>query len=609
MADQPGYLNDFDLEGVLGALSNGVGILDAEGAVLWHNAAFADLVGSNQNCGALRGVAFGEPTDVRVGERWLQVKRQAHPRLTGVEICVLADVTERYIAEEKMRLSSGMLESLISAAPAAILTLDLKKRVTLWNPAAERMFGWTFAELADQPYPLVPKEGWDEFEVFFDTVVSGQGFAGVQATRQRRDGTRIDIEIATAPIRGVDGTVVGAMAILDDRTEQRQLEARYRQAQKMEAVGRLAGGIAHDFNNALTVILNACEIARLRHPDNPALADIDTVERAGLRAAELTRQLLAFSRQQVLQPRILDLNQIVTSSVSMLRRVIGEDLTVETILGSGLGHVRADPGQLERLIMNLALNARDAMPDGGVLTLSTRDLLSEHPFGEGAWVELRVADTGTGIEDSILPHIFEPFFTTKDREKGSGLGLASVYGIVHQTGGEVTVEGNPGRGAVFTVVLPAAPGELDEPTDAAPAQAVKPGVAVLVVEDESGVRKVIHTVLETYGYEVVTAPNAAEALRVASERGRPFEVLLTDVVMAGMNGRQLAERFGRAWPSARILLMSGYTDDFLVRTGAQAGLPFLHKPFTPSQLLSAVASVLAEDAERRKSSPHLGVVD
>jgi len=606
MADQPGQPIDLDLEGVLASLSDGVAILDAEGSVLWHNAAFSELVAGHVDDPVLRQMGR-QPVDVRVGKRWLRIQSQPHPSVAGASILVLADVTGRYRAEEQLRLSAGMLEALITSAPMAILMLDLEKRVTLWNPAAERMFGWTLAELFGQPYPLVPSDGWAEFEVFFDTVISGEGFAGVEARRSRKDGTHVDIEIATAPIRGVDGAVVGAMAILDDRTEQKQLEARYRQAQKMEAVGRLAGGIAHDFNNALTVILNACEIARLRHPGNPALVDIDTVERAGMRAAELTRQLLAFSRQQVLQPRVVDLNHIVSTSVDMLRRVIGEDLTVETILSSTMGYVRADPGQIERLIMNLALNARDAMPDGGTLTLTTRELPPGHGFGEGMWVELIVADTGTGIATDVMPHIFEPFFTTKDRGKGSGLGLASVYGIVHQSGGEVMVEAIPGQGAIFTVVLPTSVGELDSTVDTPPIPTIRgEGTSVVVVEDEEGVRDVIRTVLASHGFEVVTAASGQEALRVAAEREEPFDVLLTDVVMSGMNGRQLAERFGREWPRARILLMSGYTDDFLVRTGAKAGLPFLHKPFTPAQLLLAVASVLPGSDDAVASPSHRG---
>ena len=594
---------DLDLETVCASMPDGLALFDDHDTLIWFNQSFHSTFGDDP-CGALRdAVAACSQTNLCIDGRWFSIQMRRHPTLVDAKICQATDITEQTFADDRHRMSAGVLEALVEASPMAILMLDLEKRVTLWNPAAERIFGWTFEELRGQPYPLVPDDGWAEFEVFFETVVQGEGFSGVEARRTCKDGTTVDLEIATAPLCNADGVVVGAMAILDSRTEQKQLEARYRQAQKMEAVGRLAGGIAHDFNNALTVILNACEIARMRHPDSPVLDDVATIERAGRRAAELTRQLLAFSRRQVLQPLVIDLNEVVASSVDMLRRVIGEDITVQTLLDSRLGCVLADPGQLEQLVMNLALNARDAMPNGGVMTLSTRELGPGHQFGDGVWVELKVMDTGMGIAPDVLPHIFEPFFTTKDAGTGSGLGLASVYGVVHQSGGEVLVEANQGSGAVFRVLFPVTEGEPARRAPVLPVPRAAGQCSILVVEDEQAVRAVISTVLQSHGYEVLLAASGQEALDLATTLPQPIDLLLSDVVMPGMNGRQLAEQFSRAWPDTRVLLMSGYTDDVLVRTGANAGLPFLNKPFSPSQLLRAISQVLSQGQIGSATSP------
>jgi PAS domain S-box-containing protein len=448
MADQPRQPIDLDLHGVLAALVDGVAIVDAEGKVLWSNAAYSQLVGPDVDCEALLPTP-GSPHEVRVGGHWLRIQTQLHPIAPDARICIFSDVSDRHRIAEELRLSSTMLQALVAASPVAILTLDLDKNVTLWNRAAEKMFGWTEAELLGKPYPLVPEDQWDAFEVLFDTVIAGEGFAGVESRRHRKDGTEIDINIATAPIRAADGSVIAAMAILDDRTEQKQLEARYRQAQKMDAVGRLAGGIAHDFNNALTIILGCCEIARLDERD-PNI-EFDTIEHTALRAAELTKQLLSFSRQRGLQSQVLDLNAIVSTSAGLLTRVFRDDLLIVSDLDPSLAYVSADSGQLERLIMNLALNARDAMPNGGTLTFSTANRTDR--AGQ-VWVDLKVADTGTGIDPEVLPHIFEPFFTTKGVGQGTGLGLATAYGIVvNQSGGEISAAQNPVGGTIFTVAL------------------------------------------------------------------------------------------------------------------------------------------------------------
>ena len=435
-------------------LGIGLALFDEDWHLLWSNDGFRACIEPLGLPKLVDQLSSARSGDLLVGDRCFDVRTSEHPTLAGATVCQVHDVTERVQAKNQLRMSVGILEALIHASPSAILMLDVEKRVTLWNPAAERIFGWTFEELEGERYPLVPEDGWAEFELFFDMVIQGKGFSSVEARRRRKDGETVDIEIATAPIRDLAGSVVGAMAILADRTEHNRLDKRFRESQKMEAVGRLAGGIAHDFNNVLTVILNTCEISRMKCPKSPLIVDIATIERAGERAADLTRQLLAFSRRQLLMREVLDLNQVVLSSVEMLRTVIDEDVILHTVLGEELCSIYADPVQLERVVMNLARNARDAMPDGGTLSFTTRELPAGHTHGEGVWVELTVADTGAGIEPDALQHIFEPFYTTKEVGTGSGLGLASVYGLVQQSGGDVTVESLPGAGAVFRVALP-----------------------------------------------------------------------------------------------------------------------------------------------------------
>jgi signal transduction histidine kinase/CheY-like chemotaxis protein len=406
------------------------------------------------------------------------------------------------------------------------------------------------------------------------------------------------LETTWACVRLSDGSTVG---IAQDVTERRRLEEELRQAQKMEAVGRLAGGVAHDFNNLLTVIQNyGSFVAAAVPPDSAASADIHEVLQAGRRAAQLTRQLLAFSRRQLLQPRVIDVNRKVVDVVGMLRRVIGEDILLEMELAPTVWPVLADPGQIEQVLVNLAVNARDAMPDGGTLRLRTEavaidaaDARTQQGVLPGEYVACVVEDTGVGIAPDVLPQIFEPFFTTKPTGEGTGLGLSTAYGIVKQSGGHVFAESEPGRGSRFTVLLP----RRDEPSpdigsEPAPARP-RGSETVLVVEDAPAVRTVVRRMLQQLGYTVLEAASGAEALGLIETATREIHLVLTDVVMPDVHGRVLAECLLERDPSQRILYMSGYTDDNVVRRGlTKSGVGFLQKPFTHDALARAVREAL-----------------
>ncbi len=399
---------------------------------------------------------------------------------------------------------------------------------------------------------------------------------------------------------------------LESRVEERtrelsQAQDQFRQAQKMEAVGRLAGGVAHDFNNLLTAITGYSDLLMRSLPEGDRRrSDLEQIKHAADRAARLTRQLLAFSRRQVLQPRVLDLNIVITDVEKMLRRVIGEDIDLLVIPGSGLGRVKADPGQLDQVILNLAVNARDAMPQGGKLTIETADVELDGAHGQqhvaaqpGPYVMLAVSDTGCGMDAETRSHLFEPFFTTKEVGKGTGLGLATVYGIVTQSGGTVSVYSEPGRGTTFKLYLPCVEEAVEWPVPAAsPVPLVEGSETILVVEDEEAVRSLARMVLERKGYTVLEACHGVEALRISERHQGPIALMLTDLIMPELGGRELAGRLAAVRPDTKILYMSGYTDNGIVHQGVlDARTAFLSKPFTPDALARKVREVL--DAPRQ----------
>ena len=419
---------------------------------------------------------------------------------------------------------------------------------------------------------------------------------------RRKDGSLYTEDQAVTPILDASGAITHFVAIKKDITERLQLEAQFRQAQKMESVGQLASGIAHDFNNLLTVINGMSELVLAQiSPDDPMHADVQEIRRAGERAATLTRQLLAFSRQQILEPRVLNLNTVVAGMESLLRRLLGEDIDLVVVLTPDVGSVKADPGQIEQVITNLAVNARDAMPQGGRLTIETQNVEIDEAYarqhGEavppGSYVRLAVSDSGVGMDEATRARIFEPFFTTKGPGKGTGLGLSTVYGIVTQSHGFIWVDSEVGQGTSFKIYLP-------QVTEAAGTDRPRPTVVsssgtetILLVEDSLGLRKLATRFLERAGYTVLRAASGEEALRLLERHEEPVHLLLSDVVMPGMSGRLLAEQLAQIRPGMKVLYMSGYTSDTTVRHGVWEGkVNFLNKPFTAAALLRKVREVL-----------------
>ena len=406
------------------------------------------------------------------------------------------------------------------------------------------------------------------------------------------------------PVRDAAGRVIRIVGLAEDITERRQLELQLRQAQKMEAIGHLAGGVAHDFNNLIAIISGYSELLAMELPPEDSRRDfVHEIARAGERGAALTRQLLAFSRQQVLEPRVLDLNAVVTEAEKMLPRLIGEDVRLITTLAPDLSRVRADLGQLNQVILNLAVNARDAMPQGGQLLIETREIELHSGYAQarselrpGRYVVLAVSDTGCGMTPEVPARAFEPFFPTKGEGKGTGLGLSVVHGIVKQSGGHVSVDSFPGVGTTFKIYLPALEGSAAGASAGVPAPPPQGhGEVILVVEDEEAVRTLTVLMLETLGYRVLEAANGQEALRLVTGSREAVELLLTDVVMPGLSGRELAEALRRRHPDLKVLFQSGYTGEVVARHGLlQADVALLQKPLTLDALAKKVREVLGE---------------
>ena len=514
-------------------------------------------------------------------------------QVSGVMV-VLIDLTERKRAEAELLRTERHCRELVENASEIIFFLDLNGNITGINPAAVRATGYTLEEITGMNVTelLAPQLRASFMQRFTSLPSSPIGFE-VEVLTKLGNVLLLDVN---ASILYENGIAVGIQNIARDITERRRLETQLRMAQKMDAVGRLAGGVAHDFNNLLHVIHSSVELAQLKPQDIERY--LDSISAAADRAAELTQQLLAFSRTQVLVPRPLDLNSVVQGASKMLARLIGEDIELSLHLGENLNTVHADPSQLEQVLLNLAVNARDAMPRGGKLMLETRNVhLSTQQFGfvqPGDYVELLVTDTGVGMSPEVQARVFEPFFTTKEHGKGTGLGLATVYGIVKQSDGYITLNSEPGVGTAARVLLPAF---HDAALPAAPKRS-KPKMVrgtenVLVVEDEDGVRRAVREILQNAGYTVVEAPNPAAAFIAAAEFGKPVHLLITDVVMPGCTGGVFADQFRERHPETRVLYISGYTDDAIVRHGLlRAEVKLLKKPFTISTLTVAVREVL-----------------
>ena len=499
---------------------------------------------------------------------------------------------------ESLRASEARLAHAQRLAHLGNWEVDLATGEGIWSEEVYRIFGQSpesFNPTAANFYECVHPDDREAVRLEAERRAASAK-PGESAYRiVRPDGSERFVEERFDYVHDAEGKPVRAMGTVRDLTDYKRLEEQLRHSQKMEAIGRLAGGVAHDFNNLLTIINGYSQFALERLEDgHPVRRDVIEIHEAGERAAALTRQLLAFSRRQLLQPQVLDLNTIVNRLEKMLRRLIGEDVELTTDLDRNLRRVKVDAGQIEQVIMNLAVNARDAMPEGGRLAIETAnvwlDRLADLP--PGFCVRLSISDTGAGISAETQAHIFEPFFTTKPKGKGTGLGLSTVYGIVKQSGGEIQVRSEPGRGAAFDIFLPAVDSAVVQESQAAPASAGG-SETVLVVEDEDGVRSLTSKILQNAGYTVLEAANAEEAMVVCARYAGTIHAMVTDVVMPGLSGRELARQLEALRPAMRVLYISGYTDDAIVQHGVlDPGLEFIQKPFTPKALAAKVAGMM-----------------
>ena len=464
------------------------------------------------------------------------------------------------------------------------------------------MYGWSEQEVIGRPVPIVPEDERQQYRDALNLISQGVSQHGMEGRPQRKDGSRLDVRFFLDPLYDTAGKVTGNMAISEDITERKALQAQLFQAQKMEAVGQLAGGVAHDFNNLLNVILGYSDLLLERaDPSDPMHKRIVQIKKSAERGATLTRQLLAFSRKQVLQPKILDINTLVVEEEQMLSRLLGEHIELTTHLEPSLGQVKADPGQMEQILMNLAVNSRDAMPDGGRLIIETENVELDEAYTNqhlgarpGSFVMLKVSDTGIGIDPETQAHIFEPFFTTKEPGKGTGLGLSTVYGIVKQSEGFIWVYSEPGMGTTFKIYLPRVDAVAEAPSEEkAAARTAQSQATVLIVEDEESLRELAREFLESAGYKVLMAKNGPEALQIAAQHPGPIEILVTDVVMPGMSGREVARRLASFRPAMKVLYVSGYTNNAIAHHGVlDPRVAFLEKPFTKNDLLSKVRELL-----------------
>ena len=525
---------------------------------------------------------------------------------------LLFNVRQRHKAEARLRASEDNLEKAQSIAHIGSWDHHLISGSLSWSSETYRIFGYgeerPTVSLAFFLERVHPEDREAVQRASSEARSQGKAY-GVEHRIVRPDGKERLVRQQAEVIFGQDRRVVGLVGTTQDITDVRSLEEQLRHSQKLEAVGQLAGGIAHDFNNLLTAINGYCDLILEDLPDqDPIHPDLMEIRRAGERAATLTRQLLAFSRKQVLEPRVINLNIIVQGMDNMLRRLLGEDIKLHMHFEPNLGLVRADPGQLEQVILNLTVNARDAMPKGGELTIETSNAVLDEDYASthesvvpGFYTLLAVSDTGCGMDSETQAHVFEPFFTTKNPGKGTGLGLSMVYGIVKQSGGSIWVYSEPNQGSTFKIYLPALQeAQAPDASEELPEERAKGSETVLVVEDENAVRSFTSMVLKRSGYQVIEASNGEEALSLSRGHDGEIQLLLTDMVMPGMGGRQVAEALETQRPAIRVLYVSGYTEHASAKRGSLGSdLPFLQKPFTIESLLRKVRQVLDAPAERK----------
>jgi PAS domain S-box-containing protein len=522
---------------------------------------------------------------------------------------VVRDVRDRKQAEEALRKSEQRFRELYDNAPVGYFEYDSQGRITSVNRTELEMLGYTLDEMIGQPVWKFIEEGIARQQILAKLAGTMPPARGLERTYRRKDGTTFPGIVEDRFILDSEGKTKGIRATIQDITERKwaeeektTLQEQLRQSQKIEAIGRLAGGIAHDFNNLLTVIKGYSQLSLTElKEDVPLRGNIEEIKRASDKAADLTRQLLAFSRRQILETRVLDLNTVLRDMDKMLRRLIGEDVELVTVLADDLGRVKTDPGWVEQIIMNLAVNARDAMPSVGKLTIETANVELDGAYARnhiavtpGRYVMLSMSDTGVGMTPEVKQQVFEPFFTTREKGKGTGLGLSTVYGIVKQSGGNIWVYSEPGKGTTFKIYLP----RVDEPLEELKEKVVKEELphgseTILLVEDEEVVRKLAVRILKRQGYTVLEGSHGNEAIDVCKQHKGPVHLLLTDVVMPGMSGRELAERFKPLYPKMKVLYMSGYTDIAITHHCVlEEGINYIQKPFNVDGFARKVREVL-----------------
>jgi PAS domain S-box-containing protein len=528
-------------------------------------------------------------------------------------LSVIRDISDRKrIAEELRRANEELhrrtaeqlgeyrsrLASIIDSSEDSILSKDLNGIITSWNRGAEHMYGYGPEEVIGKHISLLtPSDRPDEISEILQRIAKGESTEHYESVRVTKDGRHLNVSVSVSPLRDALGEIVGASAIVRDITAQKRTEGQIRQSQKMEAIGRLAGGVAHDFNNILGII-NACT-EFLRDRINPAAEPslyVENIKKATERGASLTKQLLAFSRTSAIQPRVLDLNERLRDISKLLRPLLGDDVEVLIVPKSPSAVVEADPGQLDQIVVNLAVNARDAMPRGGKFILETGAVRFDEAFADqhqalpaGKYILLTVSDTGTGMDEATVSRIFEPFFTTKETGKGTGLGLATVYGIVKQSAGHILVYSEPGHGTTFKIYLPSADHKIGAGSTAEP-ETVSPkrqqGTTILLVEDDDIMRSLTRQLLQEHGYTVFEANDGKSALEWVESHPGPIDLLLTDVVMRRMSGPELVERLHTSDPTLKVVYMSGYTGELIAeREVLKRGITLLEKPFTRTALL------------------------
>jgi len=535
-------------------------------------------------------------------------------------LSAIRDISDRKKIEEELRRaheelyqktveqlgeSRSRLALIIDSSEDAIISKGLDGTITSWNKGAERIYGYTPEEVIGKNISLLaPTDHPDEIPEILRKIARGESVEHDESVRVTKDGRHLDVSISVSPLRDAKGDIVGASAIERDITAQKRAEGQVHQSQKMEAIGRLAGGVAHDFNNILGII-NACaEFLRDRlDPAAESSQYVENIKKSIERGSSLTRQLLTFSRSSVIQPRVLDLNERLKDVSKLLRPLMGDDVEILIMSKSPTAVVEADPGQLDQIVVNLAVNARDAMPRGGKFILETRAERFDEGFAEqhqamsaGKYVVLAVSDTGNGMDEATASRIFEPFFTTKEMGKGTGLGLATVYGIVKQSAGHILVYSELGHGTTFKIYLPSADHKIGLETKPSEVETVSPkrqGTTILLVEDDEIMRSLTRQLLQEHGYAVVEADDGKSALEWVESHPGPIDLLLTDVVMRRMSGPELVERLSASHPNLKVVFMSGYTGELIAeREVLKRGITLLEKPFSRTALLNTIHTTL-----------------